>query len=193
LAQTVRDCNALACELFVENHSNAGAIEQKAGDGGAEGTEVFYHHQGGIKSNSYKIAFLIYKHIAPLSLGKDRGIKPDSAYSGGSLYVIQNTNPPACLVESIFHTNYAEVADMLAHIDKYAKAEAQAICEYCDEVWMEPIVQTDPTYTVVKGDRLWAIAAKFLGDGNRYPEIKKLNNLASDVLTPGQVLKIPKK
>lgn len=47
------------------------------------------------------------------------------------------------------------------------------------------------TYTVKSGDSLWAIAQKQLGNGNRYPEIKSLNNLSSDTIHPGQVLKLP--
>ncbi len=48
------------------------------------------------------------------------------------------------------------------------------------------------TYTVVSGDTLWAIAEKFLGDGNRYPEIAKLNNIPNpDLINVGQVLTIP--
>ena len=47
------------------------------------------------------------------------------------------------------------------------------------------------TYTVKGGDSLWAIAQKQLGNGNRYPEIKSLNNLSSDTIHPGQVLKLP--
>ncbi len=49
------------------------------------------------------------------------------------------------------------------------------------------------TYTVVKNDSLWNIAAKYLGDGNRYTEIKTLNKLKSDTIHPGQILKIPNK
>lgn len=47
------------------------------------------------------------------------------------------------------------------------------------------------TYTVKKGDSLWAIAAKQLGDGNRYKEIKSLNGLSGDTIHAGQVLKLP--
>lgn len=47
------------------------------------------------------------------------------------------------------------------------------------------------TYTVQKGDSLWSISASQLGDGSRYPEIKKLNGLTSDTIHAGQVLKIP--
>lgn len=49
------------------------------------------------------------------------------------------------------------------------------------------------SYKVVKNDSLWAIAEKYLGDGNRYKEIKTLNNLKSDTIFPGQILKISKK
>lgn len=48
------------------------------------------------------------------------------------------------------------------------------------------------TYTVKRGDSLWAIAAKNLGSGTRYTEIKALNGLKSDTIYPGQVLKLPK-
>ena len=47
------------------------------------------------------------------------------------------------------------------------------------------------TYTVKAGDSLWAIAAKQLGNGSRYTEIKSLNGLSSDTIRPGQVLKLP--
>lgn len=47
------------------------------------------------------------------------------------------------------------------------------------------------TYTVKSGDSLWAIAAKQLGNGSRYKEIKSLNGLSSDTIYAGQVLKLP--
>lgn len=46
-------------------------------------------------------------------------------------------------------------------------------------------------YTVVSGDTLWDIATKFLGNGSRYKDIKKINALNSDTLIIGQFLKIP--
>lgn len=57
----------------------------------------------------------------------------------------------------------------------------------------QPAASTVKTYTVVRGDTLWGIAQKFLGNGSRYTEIKTLNGLKSDTITVGQKLKIPNK
>ena len=51
--------------------------------------------------------------------------------------------------------------------------------------------ETYRIHTVVKGDTLWDIAAKYLGNGTRYPEIKTLNNLKSNTIYSGWKLKIP--
>ena len=51
--------------------------------------------------------------------------------------------------------------------------------------------ETYRIHTVVKGDTLWDISTKYLGRGNRYPEIKELNNLTSNVIYSGMKLKIP--
>ena len=60
LSQTVNDCNSLACDIFIDNHTNAGPSA-------AAGTEVFYNHKLGPDSKGYKLASLIYKHMALLS------------------------------------------------------------------------------------------------------------------------------
>jgi len=47
------------------------------------------------------------------------------------------------------------------------------------------------TYTVKKGDCLWNIAKKQLGDGTKYKEIAKKNGISDpNKIYPGQVLKI---
>lgn len=45
-------------------------------------------------------------------------------------------------------------------------------------------------HTVRKNESLWSISEKYLGNGTRYPEIKVLNNLSTDTIYEGQVLKI---
>jgi LysM repeat protein len=51
-------------------------------------------------------------------------------------------------------------------------------------------------YVIEKGDSLWKIAAKFLGSGNRSPEIFEANReviLDPDKIFPGQKIRIPAK
>lgn len=58
-------------------------------------------------------------------------------------------------------------------------------------IYPEKAAETYRIHTVVKGDTLWDIAKAYLGDGSRYPEIKTLNNLKSNVIYSGWKLKIP--
>jgi LysM repeat protein len=50
------------------------------------------------------------------------------------------------------------------------------------------------SYTLKSGDSLWSVAKKTLGDGSRYKEIQKVNNIADSELKKlpvGKVLKLP--
>ena len=50
---------------------------------------------------------------------------------------------------------------------------------------------TPKTHTVKSGDTLWAISKKNLGDGSKYTELAKLNNLSNpNLIKPGQVIKL---
>jgi len=60
-----------------------------------------------------------------------------------------------------------------------------------------PVIEEPETefYTVVKGDTLGAIAKKFYGNANKYPEIFEANKPMlknPDLIYPGQSLRIPK-
>lgn len=59
---------------------------------------------------------------------------------------------------------------------------------------VEADVETETLFhTVEKGDTLWAVAQKTLGDGNRYTEIFEANKpmlTHPDKIYPGQVLRI---
>lgn len=84
--------------------------------------------------------------------------------------VIRNTTPNETLIiEYLDIENYQDTIDIItATLDKYLKKKN--------------------TYTVVSGDTLYSIAKKY----NTTPtELKKLNNLITNSLSIGQVLKIP--
>ena len=58
----------------------------------------------------------------------------------------------------------------------------------------EPVAETE-YYVIESGDTLWAIAAKFLGNGSKYPEIFEANREVienPDLIFPGQKIRIPK-
>ena len=63
------------------------------------------------------------------------------------------------------------------------------------EVVNEPISQQQPkfiTHLVVKGDTLWDIAEKYLGDPFRYPELAELSNIKDPHwIYPGDIIRIP--
>ncbi|WP_418302351.1 LysM peptidoglycan-binding domain-containing protein [Lysinibacillus fusiformis] len=51
--------------------------------------------------------------------------------------------------------------------------------------------ETSKTHTVKSGETLWAIAKKYLGDGSKYTELAKINNISNpNVIKAGQVIKL---
>lgn len=61
----------------------------------------------------------------------------------------------------------------------------------CEEVNKEKEIKEKHVYhTVKKGDNLWNISKKYLGSGFKYKTIKKLNNLKSNTIYPGQKLRV---
>lgn len=50
---------------------------------------------------------------------------------------------------------------------------------------------SNKNYTVKSGDCLWNICKQYLGDGSKYPEIAKLNNISNpNLIYPGMVIKL---
>lgn len=55
----------------------------------------------------------------------------------------------------------------------------------------ETTASTPSSYTVKKGDTLWAIAKQYLGDGSKYTVLAKLNSITNpNFITIGQVIKL---
>ena len=64
--------------------------------------------------------------------------------------------------------------------------------EKVEIIEVAPVAVESRTHTVVAGDTLFNIAKQYLGDGNRYPELAKANNIANpDHIEVGQVITIP--
>lgn len=92
-----------------------------------------------------------------------------------------------CVAEKKYKRNYNRLAG-------YGRPMYTAYAPVAKE---EPEVETEPAYqciyTVARGDSLWNIAKKNLGNGNRYKEIMALNGKKTTIIRTGEQLKIPNK
>ena len=87
---------------------------------------------------------------------------------------------------------------MAGNVQGVADVYATGLVPYVDPAAPAQVaaaVEPEETYYVIeKGDTLWAIAKKFLGNGNRYPEIFEANReviIDPDKIFPGQKIRIP--
>ena len=79
-----------------------------------------------------------------------------------------------------------DVNQLKTNYEKYAEAVVRAILKYLNIEYI-PILENN-AYKVVSGDTLWSIAKKF---NTTVEKIKEENNLDSNILSIGQMLKIP--
>lgn len=105
-------------------------------------------------------------------------------------YIIRETSPMlSLLVEYGFIDNAADQKKLQNNLEDYVEGVVKAIANYGGYQYTPPgSTTTGNIYTVVRGDTLSQIASKF---NTTVEEIKRLNNLTSDLLQIGQKLKIP--
>ncbi|MCM1370710.1 MAG: LysM peptidoglycan-binding domain-containing protein [Clostridium sp.] len=98
-----------------------------------------------------------------------------------------NTHP--VIVEYGFLDSKADdVSQLKNNYEDYAEAVVRAVSEYIDLSYIP--TEGSNYYTVKSGDSLWSIAKKF---GVSVDELKTANNLTSNLLSLGQILRIPTK
>lgn len=113
LAGVCNGSNNFTPDCHIAIHSNAG---------GGEGTEIWYFP---FSEKGKRLAECVYKYVAPLSPGRDRGIKANDTY-----YELKNTDAPAVIVEIEFHDKETLARWITEHVDEIAKAIAQGIADY---------------------------------------------------------------
>lgn len=98
---------------------------------------------------------------------------------------VLNATTPEDYANALYKAGYATdpnyASKIISIVDRYN------LRQYDKKENPKPVETNATTYTVIKGDTLWAISQKF---GVSVDQIKKLNGLTSNVLSIGQVLKI---
>lgn len=90
--------------------------------------------------------------------------------------------------------NMKGVATVVAHGLKPTEVTNTGTMEEVEDQSFEASTGTE-YYTIESGDTLWGIAAKFLGNGSKYPEIFEANREViedPDKIFVGQKIRIPK-
>lgn len=106
-------------------------------------------------------------------------------------YILRNTDDlESLIVEYGFIDNSSDVEFLKENYKELAEATIKAVLEYKNISYKEPDTIITDTYEVVSGDTLYGIAKKL---DTSVDELKKINNLTTNILNVGQVLKVPTK
>ena len=170
------------------NSSDVILISNHVNSGGGEGAEVIYALR-----NKDTLAKNILNNIG--ATGQEtrkyyqRRLPSDT--SKDYYFIHRNTgNLEPLIVEYGFIDNTKDVEFLKENYEELAEAVISAVANYIGVPYTPPEGLITNTYVVQKGDTLYSIANKL---GTTVSELKKENNLTSNTLQIGEVLRIPTK
>ena len=170
------------------NSSDVILISNHVNSGGGEGAEVIYALR-----NRDTLARRILENIG--ATGQEtrkyyqRRLPSDT--SKDYYFIHRNTgNLEPLIVEYGFIDNTKDVEFLKENYEELAEAVISAVANYIGVPYTPPEGITTNTYVVQKGDSLYSIANKL---GTTVSELKKENNLTSNTLQIGEVLRVPTK
>lgn len=170
------------------NSSDVILISNHVNSGGGEGAEVIYALR-----NKDTLAKNILNNIG--ATGQEtrkyyqRRLPSDT--SKDYYFIHRNTgNLEPLIVEYGFIDSAKDVEFLKENYKELAEAVISAVANYIGVPYTPPEGITTNTYVVQKGDSLYSIANKL---GTTVSELKKENNLTTNTLQIGQVLRIPTK
>lgn len=170
------------------NSSDVILISNHVNSGGGEGAEVIYALR-----NKDTLARRILENIG--ATGQEtrkyyqRRLPSDT--SKDYYFIHRNTgNLEPLIVEYGFIDDTKDVEFLKENYKELAEAVISAVANYIGVPYTPPEGITTNTYVVQKGDSLYSIANKL---GTTVSELKKENNLTTNTLQIGEVLRIPTK
>lgn len=170
------------------NSSDVILISNHVNSGGGEGAEVIYALR-----NRDTLARRILENIgaAGQETRKYYQRRLPSDTSKDYYFIHRNTgNLEPLIVEYGFIDSAKDVEFLKENYKELAEAVISAVANYIGVPYTPPEGITTNTYVVQKGDSLYSIANKL---GTTVSELKKENNLTTNTLQIGEVLRIPTK
>lgn len=170
------------------NSSDVILISNHVNSGGGEGAEVIYALR-----NKDTLAKRILENIgaAGQETRKYYQRRLPSDTSKDYYFIHRNTgNLEPLIVEYGFIDNTKDVEFLKENYEELAEAVISAVANYIGVPYTPPEDLITNTYVVQKGDTLYNIANKL---GTTVSELKKENNLTSNTLQIGEVLRVPTK
>lgn len=170
------------------NSSDTILISNHVNSGGGEGAEVIYALR-----NRDTLAKRILENIgaAGQETRKYYQRRLPSDTSKDYYFIHRNTgNLEPLIVEYGFIDDTKDVEFLKENYKELAEAVISAVANYIGVPYTPPEGITTNTYVVQKGDSLYSIANKL---GTTISELKKENNLTTNTLQIGEVLRIPTK
>ena len=170
------------------NSSDVILISNHVNSGGGEGAEVIYALR-----NRDTLAKRILENIGATgqTIRKYYQRRLPSDTSKDYYFIHRNTgNLEPLIVEYGFIDDTKDVEFLKENYKELAEAVIAAVASYIGVPYVAPDGLITNTYVVQKGDSLYSIANKL---GTTVSELKKENNLTSNTLQIGEVLRIPTK
>lgn len=164
--------------------NNIIVISNRLNTGGNNGAEIMYP----LRSNS-RLASSIASNLeeAGQTVLKYYQLRNSSNTALDDDYLIKNTkNNLTIAIDYGYVDNVSDANFLKNNYEALAEAVVKSIANYAGVTYTP--ASLEGYYVVQKGDSLWSIASK---NNTTVDNIKKLNNLSSNTLQIGQLLKLP--
>ena len=164
--------------------NNIIVISNRLNKGKDNGAEIIYP----LRNNS-KLASIISSNIESVGQNVNKYYQQRSSNNTAldDDILIRNTpNNQTIVINYGYIDNLNDANFLKNNYEELSEAVVKSIADYAGINYTPKNVEG--YYTVQKGDTLWAIASK---NGTTTKELKRLNNLSSDTLRIGQLLKLP--